>query len=401
MDGGKLKGFGAYGCIFQPPLECKYSKDTKTNPKYITKLSTNESAEREWKISNYMKNNLSNYDNYAITWKSRCTPAKKQKDRDINKCMLARGISRNPNNFTILQARHGGITLDQQIKNLLKVFRGNSNNKGKEWKLKYSLLIRGTEPLFQGISDFYENEIVHNDIKDQNIVKLKKDASTLEKGSRFIDFGLSVLISKEMYLLKEKSLVSFEEPRWYFVYPPEYLFCMAPPIELKDEFINVKKRIFYNEIRSLHVNYIETCTTNKEFDSKIKKVIRKAINGDFDSDSALYDMYMKTDVYSLGMSFLFLLEYLGRGGSKKIMKDQFKRSKPGTFLGDLKILLQKMMDLDYNKRIDATKAHKEFKYILSQNYRNESSEKKTKKVKTVKNKTKKNRSKTKYKKKRP
>ena len=83
------------------------------------------------------------------------------------------------------------------------------------------------------------------------------------------------------------------------------------------------------------------------------------------------------------------------------MKDQFKRSKPGTFLGDLKILLQKMMDLDYNKRIDATKAHKEFKYILSQNYRNESSEKKTKKVKTVKNKTKKNRSKTKYKKKRP
>ena len=386
MEGGKMKGKGAFGCIFQPPLKCKYPKDTKMNPKYISKLSTLESAEQEWKVSNSIKNNLPNYENYAIIWKSRCTPALKQDDRDIRNCTIARGIKNNQSNYVILQARYGGTTLDSKMKTLSNILRGNKKNKANIWKFKYIEIIKDLESLFQGISEMYENDIVHNDIKDQNIVRLHQDASSLDKGSRFIDFGLSAVLPNDIPKLKNKSIRSFNEPRWYFVYPAEFLYCLGDTIALKNELESggYRQRYFYKDIRSLHVNYIRTYKTNKAFDKKIKEIMQKSIDGEYNSDDTLYEIFVKNDTYSMAMTCIFLLEYYSNASSKKIIKNIFNGSKPGTFLGDLKLLLRKMLDLDYKTRINSTEAYEEFKYIVNQKYKQESSDKKTKKIKEKK-----------------
>ena len=73
----------------------------------------------------------------------------------------------------------------------------------------------------------------------------------------------------------------------------------------------------------------------------------------------------------------------------------YKTSKPGSFLGDIKMLLRKMLVLDYKDRIDPTKAYKEFQYIMNNTYKADSSEKKTKRVKNNKSKKKKSKSKKK------
>ena len=400
MDGGKIKGKGAYGCIFQPPLNCKYPKDNKTNPKYISKLASNVSADQEWKVSSSIKKNLPNYENYAIVWKSKCTPSSKQQDKDLSKCPLISAVRKNPNNFTILQARHGGFTIEVKMRSITNILKSNKKNKIQTFKIRYFQLIRNLESLFQGISEMYENDIVHNDIKDQNIVILTRDASSLDKGTRFIDFGLSAVLPNDMDTLKDKSRRAFDEPRWYFVYPAEYLYCLGDTYALKSELESggYKQRYFYKELRSIHVNYIGTYKTNKAFDKKIEEIMQKSIDGTYDSNKILYEIFIKNDTYSLAMVFVFLLEYFSNSSSKKIIKNIYKTSKPGSFLGDIKMLLRKMLVLDYKARIDPTKAYKEFQYIMNNTYKSDSSEKKTKRVKKNKSKSKKKKSKSKKKK---
>ena len=379
INGGKFKGKGAYGCVFQPPLKCKYAIDTKTNPKYISKLSSVTSASQEWKVNENIKGYLPNYKNYSITWKSRCTPAKYQKDKDFNKCPMAYGVQKNQSNYILLQARYGGQTLERRFDYLNKILKSKKKNKQKLWKLKYIETIRELESLFQGISEMYENDIVHNDIKDENIVRLIKDATTLDKGTRFIDFGLSGVMPDDLQKLKEKSIRSFGEARWYFVYPAEYLYCMGDTMDIKNELESggYKQRLFYKEIRELLVRYIGVYKSYKEFDKKIEEIMKKSINGKYNSNDTLYELFMKNDCYSLAMTCLFLLEYYSSSSSKKIIKKIFKESKQGSFLGDFKLLLRKMLDLDYTQRITATEAYDEFQGIINKKYKDSSPPKKT------------------------
>ena len=380
MKGGKIKGYGAFGCVFQPSLTCKYPNDTIKNKDYVSKLQTNEEGVKEMRIGKYIKNNLNNYEDYTIIPESKCKPSSTQQDKDIKKCVFF-NLKRNSNYYALIMSKYGGTTFESKIKSLISATQ--KKNDKRLFIKNYSNFIKEMSSLFLGISEFYENDLIHNDIKEQNILKLAKNTDSLEKGLRFIDFGLSGILPHDIESLKEKSQVSFLEPRWYFVYPPEYLYCMGSAFRshpLRKEYDGdlFKKRALYNNIRDTHVKIVKTCKTNKEFDDRIKMVILKSLELDYNNNELLYDIFTKIDVYSLAMSCVFLFSYIKNSGTKSIIQI-ISQSKKGTFLGDFRLLLKKMLDLNYKKRIDATSAYKEFMKLLKKDYSKSKSSIKTKK----------------------
>jgi len=378
MEGGKIKGKGAYGCVFQPSLECKYPNETEKNKNYISKLVVSNEAQKELRISKFIENNLPNYEKYALIWEKNCTPSSKQIDKDLHKCNFAINIRKKNNDYSLLVAQYGGTTFEMKINSLIRIIK---KNKLQNFKNNYINFIKETEGLFLGVKEFYENNFIHNDIKELNILKLVKSNDSLKKGVRFIDFGLSAVIPKDNNFLKERSYSCFNEPRWYYIYPPEYLYCMANTFELEDEYDkdSYKKRMLYNDIRDVHVKIVHTCRSNKEFDDRIKNIILKAKDGDYNSNDTLYEIFMKVDIYSLAMSFVFLFIYSRGSNVKKNISKIFSKSKKGTFLGDFKLLLKKMLDLNYKKRIEPPNAYIEFTRMINKEYPKSISLVKTKK----------------------
>ena len=254
-------------------------------------------------------------------------------------------------------------------------------------------MIKEVSYLFEGISEFYENNFIHNDIKEQNILRLIKNVGDLERGLRFIDFGLSAVLGRDNLFMKQRAENMFNEQRWYYPYPPEFLYCMGDTQDLQKEYEteSFRKRMLYKNIRNVHVKIVKTCKTNKEFDDIIKNIILKARDNDYSNKETLEKIFMKIDVYSLAMSFIFLLIYFEKHNSTKIIKKVFNRNKRGTLLGDFRLLLKKMLDLDYIKRINATDAREEYQKIMDKKYSpiKKISKKTNKKLKKKKSKNKK------------
>lgn len=88
MFGGRLIDQGKYGCVFTPPLHCKYKKDEpkplKGN-KLITKLIDESGAKLEYSIATII-HRIPLWKNYFSVANSMCVPSKKQTEKDLPSC---------------------------------------------------------------------------------------------------------------------------------------------------------------------------------------------------------------------------------------------------------------------------------------------------------------------------
>ena len=64
MKGGRLRGQGTYGCVFQPGLLCRGSKNP-LDPNKVGKITSFEDARNEIKIGKYL-DDIPNYKDYVI-----------------------------------------------------------------------------------------------------------------------------------------------------------------------------------------------------------------------------------------------------------------------------------------------------------------------------------------------
>ena len=359
MKGGTILGEGGYGCVFQPPLQCKNKRLTQRNKNYISKLSHKKDATLEWKMAKKIDKLLPNNKEYVINWRSMCVPAQQQTDKSVRNCGIYKSFIKSPEDYLIIQARNGGQTLENKLTTLLLSIN-NSNVSG--FKRNYIMLIKKLEPLFLGLYSFSNKKIVHNDIKEPNIVILESDMSSLERGVRFIDFGLSVVLPGDLKLLKQRAKLISEESRWYYPYPPEYLYSCITKKDLKYEldYQQYKEREYYNLIRSIHVDLIGTAKSYEEFDSIIEEIMADSLKK---KTSKEYEkLFLKTDVYGLGISLIFLVGYYTEQYKTVSLVKLFNKDKG--FIKKLRILLQKMMNLDYKKRISAKKAFNEYQKLI-------------------------------------
>ena len=199
MRGGEVINSGGYSCTFRPSLNCKYNsnnnRDNENNDKYISKLLFNKSADQEILEINKIKPllfKIPNNDKYFlmndITY---CKPDKLSKDdlQNIEKCsklFKKNNFDKNKlndelNKFTIINIPYGGIDLEAYIY--------SSNFKHHDFiKLNNNLI----DLIQNAIIPINKINLIHMDLKDQNILIQNNNL-------KIIDWGLSFIKSNNNY----------------------------------------------------------------------------------------------------------------------------------------------------------------------------------------------------------
>lgn len=173
----KLINQGAYGCIYHPGINCRGGKENLT---FITKIQVNErTIENEKQISDYVRDNIKGYVRYFAPIVKQC-PVKitKKYNTEIKQCEFFKNKTERE------------LATTTFVSNKVR-FVGNKN------LLKYIIYIQSPfeciktiletyHYILKGITKLADNNIVHNDLKHNNIMFDEKADHPI-----IIDFGLS------------------------------------------------------------------------------------------------------------------------------------------------------------------------------------------------------------------
>jgi len=189
--GGEALTSGGFGCIFKPALKCKNSKK-RTNG--VSKMSIDKYGKEEiseiYKIKNRLKT-IKNYEKYFLLETELCQPDKLTEDDLKNfdeKCYAltrfnvnSKNVNSKLSNLTILNMPDAGMDLKDWIISDKKI------TKEKIFLLNEVII----KLLKQAVRPMNEKGVIHNDLKDTNIMINKQ----LE--ARIIDWGLSGVVNNK------------------------------------------------------------------------------------------------------------------------------------------------------------------------------------------------------------
>jgi serine/threonine protein kinase len=189
--GGEVLTSGGFGCIFKPALKCK---NTKKRTDGVSKMSIEKYGKEEITEIQNIKDRLKsikNYDKYFLLDTELCQPDKLTED-DLKgfdeKCYAltrfnvnSKNVNSKLSNLTILNMPDAGVDL-------------------KDWLLSDKIITK--EKIFllneviikllkQAVRPMNEKGVIHNDLKDSNIMINKQ----LE--ARIIDWGLSAVVNNK------------------------------------------------------------------------------------------------------------------------------------------------------------------------------------------------------------
>lgn len=94
MEGGRIRGQGTYGCIFQPALKCRGNKIKNSNSSMVGKITSKQDAKNELEIAKVL-GSIENSSNYVVlTEATKCIPRAKTKqtDDEVGECDLLKTI---------------------------------------------------------------------------------------------------------------------------------------------------------------------------------------------------------------------------------------------------------------------------------------------------------------------
>jgi serine/threonine protein kinase len=239
--GTKLIGEGAYGCVISPAIKCGDCKsgefcDSIDLTKNVSKILSLDKANEEY--VKYENLNLGEIipesTKYFIEPVIQCSPpvvfaenkiinGSKNKI-DIDKCLSKLGTHRS-----MIIYNNGGMTLEQLLQKIKK--SGNTNlNRNRNTNLNRNTnqegiilnsneVFRGLKNVLEGILKLGDNDIVHFDIKSENIV-IGDDLTNLN--FKIIDFGVSKKFKKTFN--SHNDFYPIFETQHYFIHPPYSIF---------------------------------------------------------------------------------------------------------------------------------------------------------------------------------
>lgn len=362
MFGGELVATGSSSCIFTPNLPCK-KNDTTSNSR-ISKIVYSEGAIYESKDEKRMNNmikKIKGYSKWALIFDEYCKPM----SSDILETYDPSGmrdcfneeeeqylIDNFDKNSYMMNGPYGGITLSDYFEDVFY----NKITMNITFKKHFYTLMEKMESLFLGLKVMNENNIVHHDIKYNNIV--------LDNGVfKYIDFGLSEISSKKTHF-KNRSLEELNTSRIYLFYPLDYLLFYAGNNKILQELENIKngnprRNIFeLNEILKLYMTDILNVYDNVSNDLLTKKITEK-------------NMINMIDVYSLGILVPLLFLYSTKLGNYQNPSDTFIKNilSKSVMVQEFFALFGMMINSTLKDRIKPEYAYKEFKRLLKK-YKN-------------------------------
>ena len=353
LKGGKFIDKGAYGCVVTPAISCSNYDNNNSLDKYVSKIIKNpddSDISDELKISNFLKK-IDPLQKYFITYEKLCRIYNLPKERtdlisvkyknDDMKEYETIGDTKNKDKHVCdielalkpvnLIMKHGGNSLSS----IMKVDRKSDGMIAKMHNLFVNDLKYYFKHLIIGLIKMHTNKIVNRDIKQRNIlIKFNSKINTESKKNkeymeiRFIDFGLSDIITSDMY----KDISSIRLKGTYIYLSPELFICyiIAKYYNRSRDYHMKKINIEFNEYVKkalLKINEKELIITlNKNIDvlyDKIKNLFDKdkILEAYLGSEIKIYNGYLqKADVYALGISIYDTLYHYSKIDVKKNSK---------------------------------------------------------------------------------
>jgi len=324
---------GGFGCIFYPGLNCK-TNFSKTTKKLVSKLQVNHfNAKNEIDIGSLIKK-IPNYILYFLPVIDSCSISLASINKDmIDKCDI---IEKDNDKYVILELPY--------MENIS--FNKLFSDSKRSIRHLFVTFIETYKYVSIAIGNLIEHDIVHFDIKEQNILY-----STKYENPILIDFGLSIPIKK----LSNSNLKDY-----FYVYAPDYYLW---PLEV--HFINYviyKEKLTLDSIKKTVDIFIKNNPAFNGLSDEFKEQYASAsIN--FFSKYIKYDKattikellnYSKTwDLFSLSIMYIRFLHNLFKNG---YFNNKF-------IIAFSQILLQNISPFPQN-RLTASETQKQFQDIF-------------------------------------
>jgi serine/threonine protein kinase len=351
MIGGDLLATGSSSCIFRPNIPCKGLKGNVSNKK-ISKIVYGEKAlryyDKEQKITKILKS-IKGYNKWSIVYEKFCDPPTYENifkyDKNILDCKDKDYEKIFDESSKMMVSRFGGDTLEDYF-----IDRVIKDRSFKKVESSMYTLLQKMKQLFIGLNKISQKQLVHLDIKYNNLVL---DGEYF----KYIDFGLSGEL-RDTEHFKNRSLSEFSTKRVYLWYPFEYLYAVIDGYSKEIEIDYFSKRKHFKTGADIH----------KLFDVQLSSHVKGLLYSNKSYTPKEYQKLVSMiDIYSLGILIPFLfVEY-----------DLVEYVEQSAFLKDLFKLCRDMCKLDYKERITSGECLKRYTQLMI-NYSGLSKGKKTK-----------------------
>lgn len=201
IAGGAVIGSGGFGCVFKPYIKCgkkrgmgalrdkiKENKDNK--PRLVSKILQKKHAQREYQTAQTFEailKSVPNYRSYYIFPYTMCRPGQFSKTDLVNvsKCQrLFKKINVTPFNINDDNEKILTLQLPDAGKPIGKLI-GKLKSK-KDFNIFNSKMVRLIK---YAVKPMNRKNIIHYDIKDDNVLFKKKNFQLIDWGISFIDTG--------------------------------------------------------------------------------------------------------------------------------------------------------------------------------------------------------------------
>ncbi len=207
MEGGRLLGQGAYGCVFTPKLLCKTPlpsiKQQGVNYS-VGKVTTPQEAKKEIIVSSLLRD-FPKITNYFILPIPDCIPEEesKQKDKDVAQCEIIDKKDTGLHTLIQLKMPLGGKPLAELQKNTKNID-----------------FYKFGQQLLEAICILTTHGVIYNDLHGYNVLL------THPAKPQIIDFGWCSFLN----LIKgedDMAFTSFQSDKQYDQQPPEFVLMNA------------------------------------------------------------------------------------------------------------------------------------------------------------------------------
>ena len=307
-------GKGTYGCVHKPSLHCTIppSKDFDYS-KHISKIMGKEDAIKE--LNEFvLLAKVDPHNEFHLGKPYLCEPKNDaEAQKDVAKCYgMATHFSLYPDYYRLLLQEYGGYNLEQFCKDHLENYLKPAPIKNKDtfWLEVHRLL--------RGLQTFKQNDLVHLDLKPQNIVFHPQTGRL-----NFIDFGLATSKKKIIELGTDSKYNKHRMKEAHWSYPLDIIYIN------QSVYSSYKPNKKQTNVNSLLANKSTTLIPNpKSFHyffslisndlntataSEIKSYFQRLEQGMKDMkdklshDKALPILIDAIDVYGLGFTLQYVL----------------------------------------------------------------------------------------------
>ena len=350
-------GEGMYGCIHKPSLTCKENK-IKNYKNKVSKILEKKYADIELQeyaaIENVDKSHM-----YYLGKPEECSLDRIPSNlSSIEKCKMGKELLKHLDELSLLIMDDGGIDL-KVCSNIMSTWNASLDNvKAAEY------FMLDFHNIFCGIDAFLKQNILHFDMKPQNIVY-----NAAKRKMNIIDFGLSVSLKEKLEDIEhDKNTMA----RYHWSYPFEFYFLNKTTYKEFAEMTNPNKYNYYKGIiRELLNDDMSTMTNSMKtfFSFVLDKDIYTQEFKDYMSgvyQTLMLELTMKNykpfiaksirsvDVYGLGITLLYILK-----NAKHLLNENLHK--------ELLELGYNMIHPQLSKRISTNTALVNYETILTKN----------------------------------